>query len=167
MRSTRRTVLETVGGTAVGLPLVAGPASASSPDVETVAADSFTSDTASLDGELHGFGQSGSSAEVFFEWDYASDVGFSFETPRQTTTSTGSFSETLDGLQPGTEYKARAVAARTTATATWGSGDVHDQRRGRVRVAGLAGPSVPTRLSHHHRRRPFVMQTPLHIILYY
>lgn len=167
MRSTRRTVLETVGGTAVGLPLVAGPASASHPDVETVVVDSFTSDTASLDGELHGFGQSGSSAEVFFEWDYASDVGFSFETPRQTTTSTGSFSETLDGLQPGTEYKARAVGVADDGDSDVGFAETFTTNEEGVRVAGLAGPSVSTRLSHHHRRRPFVMQTPLHIILYY
>lgn len=47
---------------------------------------------------------------MFFEWDYASDAGFSFETARQTMTSTGSFSEMLDGLQPETDYEARAVA---------------------------------------------------------
>lgn len=75
------------------------------PSVETKEADSITSNSAKLNGELLKLG-SFSSVEVSFEWGETEEYGN--ETSTGTATSTGKFSITLSGLTPNTLYHFRA-----------------------------------------------------------
>lgn len=85
-RSTRRTVLKTVGGTAVGLTATAGAASAkhldpAEPVVKTEEETNVTDTGATLNGFLEDFGGA-HDAEVFFEWGEA-DEGLPNTTEKQ------------------------------------------------------------------------------------
>lgn len=125
VHSTRRTVLKAVGGTAVGLTVAAGAASADHehPDVTTDFAEP-TDSTADLYGTLEDFGEGTDAADVWFQWDFANDDGFSFATDREERTSTGQFSHFVDGLDSSTEYKFRAVA-EDNDDGDRGYGDTH------------------------------------------
>lgn len=112
VHSTRRTVLKTVGGTAVGLPLVAGAATADHehPDVTTYPATDETQSSALLNGDLTEFGRGAGSVDVWFQWGPYLVDGFTGSTSRQTLSSPDFFSHFLTGLASDTTYKFRAVA---------------------------------------------------------
>ena len=99
--------------TGATLAFVAGAGVASAdhehPDVDTGYAFWHSDGTADLSGSLIAFGQGASSADVWFQWRDAYDSTFN-ETSKQTVTSTGSFSDTIYGLQEYHKYEYRAVA---------------------------------------------------------
>ncbi len=114
-RTTRRTVLKTVGGTAVGLSIAAGAASADHehPEVETGGVTDISQHAATLHGEVTAFGEGAGGAYVWFEWDHAFSNDYSNSTDRLGMLAPGSFSHSLRGLEADTHYKYRAVAEDT------------------------------------------------------
>lgn len=108
--ASRRNVLRLSGA---ALASVAGSGIVSAdhehPDVSTSGALPGQNGTATLYGDLTGFGEGASSVDVWFEW---GDIhsGLANETSRQTMTSTGSFTDTIFGLQEYMKYDYRAVA---------------------------------------------------------
>lgn len=108
--TTRRNVLKLTGAS---LAAVAGSGIVSAdhehPEVQTNGAIPSPDGTAELSGELNGFGEGASSADVWFEWsDMYGQLGNT--TPEQTMTSTGQFTATIYGLEPFMKYDYRAVA---------------------------------------------------------
>lgn len=110
--STRRTVLKTVGGTAVGLTVTVGAASADHehPDVETHSATDVGQTEATLHGEVTAFGDGADWVSVWFQYGLESTSGWSNVSGSQILLGSGSFSETITGLSTDTRYKFRAVA---------------------------------------------------------
>jgi hypothetical protein len=123
--TTRRNVLKLTGAS---LAAVAGSGVASAdhehPDVRTGSGLPRPGGYADLYGDLLEFGEGASSVDVWFQWG-DSPEGLVNETPKQTMTSTGQFSETIYGLEEYHKYDYRAVAR---------DGDDGDMDYGNVRT---------------------------------
>ena len=79
------------------------------PEVETLGASVVTESRAILEGELTDLGGA-DSVEVWFEWADNENLEGAQETDRQTLEETGTYENTLDGLEPETTYYFKAVA---------------------------------------------------------
>lgn len=110
MRRTRRTVLRTLGGSAVALTAV-GLASADHmhPEVTTLGATDVTHSSAFLHGEVEEFGEGATSADAWFQYRTAGS-SFWIDTDPVTLDDPAQYSQWISGLQSDTTYEFRAVA---------------------------------------------------------
>ena len=89
-----------------------------SPSVTTNDATDISGNSAKLNGNLNNMGGA-SSCDVWFVWDTTSHSNYAYyanSTTHQTKYSTGSFSDTISSLDPGTTYHFRAVASNDAGT---------------------------------------------------
>ena len=88
------------------------------PTVTTNAATNEGTDSAQLNGYLDDMGGA-NSCDAWFVWDtsYHSDYNdYGYSTSPQTKSSTGSFDDSISGLEPDTTYHFRAVASNSKGT---------------------------------------------------
>ncbi len=116
--TSRRRVLKLSGTALVGAVAGAGTASAihESVEVATDPATDVSTSEATLHGELLDMGDD-PSADVWFNYGELGSTDRS-ATPRQTLTSTGEFSATVDSLASDTTYDFHAVAVNETSPDT-------------------------------------------------
>ena len=122
MRRTRRTVLRTLGGSAVALTAV-GLASADHmhPEVTTLGASDVTHSSAFLHGEVEEFGEGATYADAWFQYRVAGTSTW-LGTDSQTLDSPSQYSQWVSGLQSDTTYEFRAVAQDSDGD--FGYGDI-------------------------------------------
>jgi hypothetical protein len=82
------------------------------PEVTTKSASSVTTTSATLNGNLDDTG--GETCQVWFE--YGTTTPYGYSTPKQSKSSTGSFSKGISGLKDDTTYHFRAVASNSKGT---------------------------------------------------
>ena len=75
--------------------------------VRTQSASNIMGTSAALNGQLDSMSEY-DSVSVYFEWGLTDEYGYT--TPIQILSATGNFSQTIDGLNPGSEYHFRAKA---------------------------------------------------------
>ena len=92
------------------------------PEVETVGTSDVSDTSAVLEGELTDLGGA-DSAEVWFKWADNSDFTDAEETETQTLEEAETFEDTIDGLDPKTEYYFKALAKNDAGD---DEGDVED-----------------------------------------